>query len=709
MKTKLFAFFFIFLFQISTTYAKFSTEPIQQNGPVYFEDTPISLQEIRYLYPDLVIQRHIQELSAYLRTHRFGKSGTRTDEQKRNFDLLKTTSYKEEITMRGENGANLDLKIRILVTRYDQHILVHYELPRSNTIYVEIPPELLNYVDMDFLETHLMVENEGGRPKRLVSFSDVLLSYENFPESYRKLSIEKIDRMMKTAVMSLSYNRQLQNITESMIQDMFVKKLAFDSAVAAATNDVEPEMVQVLAHLRDKSIDFLREKVILIWTELKSKNPDVTIELAEKELLRQNKINNFVLPDDSLARVEITNIQDEYVIRILLHGSERVFLWMSSELARGKSTHFSQYMARQFREAGTDRTDGVRGRDVAILYYDKLQQSENSNQQSEVSQIRVEDHPRPANYSFAGIKANFKSIVKAPELKDQGFAIFCGVTQAGIMSAVNLIKMAIEPSYQFNWLTVGVIYVFGWGIGSIPSTYNNWVYRKASNIEPKWKQRSRQILKSATISSLYVMAISYVTGGASDLAELASVGAYGAVAAYVLDKMANIVTNSFMRTEVSQWAVIQREEGLDRHNHDIRIPFTNIVLWKTNISHGKWNTQIRANSINIGLRSPHLLGVPYGLEIYFGSYFLIKYLTLKWAELKHPTVSNKLRLRERWNLVNPFNIRFWKNIPTIINTPIRYVHNKISSKKIVMDVNELSKSTPKPHLILCRPLFNKAP
>lgn len=216
----------------------------------------------------------------------------------------------------------------------------------------------------------------------------------------------------------------------------------------------------------------------------------------------------------------------------------------------------------------------------------------------------------------------------------------------------------------------------------------------------------RQTLKASIISSLYVVAISYVIGDIKTMSDLYTTGSTALVMGYVLDRMSNVIMNSFMRTEVNQWAVILKQRSLDRTLHEVKIPFTNIILWKTPVSKAQWNQNVRSNSLNIMLRSPHLLGFPYGREVYFGSYFLVKYLTLKWAQWKHPDIAYKMRLKEKFDNINPLNIKFWKNIPTIIYSPVQVYQNKKSAKEIAEKTNEIIKSAATRPLNTCRLIFN---
>lgn len=481
MRTVIVFFLSLNLF-LTPAFARLETPDQENYSGIFTPDSPVTFHEIRYLYPDHIIQRHIAELSQYLKNHYLGTPGEApTQKNLEFFESLKSTPFIEEMEMRDPQGNSIDMNIRVRISRYQQHAIIHYELPHSNTIYVEVPPQLLNDVDMSFMDQHLMEEYGQAKPKKVVVFSDHLPSFENFLETYKKLTLDQVDRLMKSLIMSLDYNRQLTHVTEKMIQEMIQKKVFFDSIVESSTQTMDVELAAGLIQMRDKAIDYVESETHKIWNELKKTNPETPYSKAQELLLKKNKNSNFVLPDDSLARIEITTIEDEYVIRILLHGSEKVFLWLSSEMVQKNSKHFQLFLARQHMTAGTDRTDGLMGRDVVLLYFDKPPTS-TENQKT----LKVEERSKPTTIS-GKISAKSKSIFKAPQLKDQGFALFCGINQAGIMSAVNLARMAYDPTFQFNAATVAVIFVFGWGIGSVPSTYNNWVYPKVSKMEPPWK------------------------------------------------------------------------------------------------------------------------------------------------------------------------------------------------------------------------------
>ncbi len=707
--------------------------------------------EVRLSYPDQVFQSEYEKL----RTHANQFIDQLTPSQKTTFiSSLKNTPYHlniyKEVSSENLLSTGKEVLGRVLFVEHEGSLIRHYMLSSNDRLVISVNKQLLKDADMDFLERHLKEVYSKSTIAREVSitWNGFIHSQDVYTKSH-SLAAEDVDLMAKATVMSLSYNKRVHEMNESTF-DAFINGSieAEIERVNGPNRSISPETLGLILPLYNLAIEKLEDFYLTeAYEYVKGRSApnqmglEQTAELmheareaAQESFLKGlQETGNIEFHDIELGKVVLTTIDGELVYKIRPNGTEKIFLWAPKGLISADSTHLRQYISRQFIDAGTDRSDGERGRDVVLMWADELGQGPDIKTEKTTksipkvtnSSVQFNYHQRPQAWTAEYFKHYWRATYKPTSASDKKLGIYCAVLQGLVMAGVNVMKVSLGYAEAINPWTIGVIMVFGGVIGANSSTYVNWKYRKGKKTDSEFKNKAIQTAKGATISVMYSVSVGIVDNSLHSLYHIAY-------------KAYDIVMNSYGKTEFEQWAVIKREKRADLKS--VGLPYIGLkkqkfvklmnfdtgkkILVNTSeaeelvkseqaefleadserrvrnrysiglkwidVPEGKVNFQIKTQNAIIAVRSVSLM-----MQVWWvwASIPLVKYLTLKWAEKNHPDMAEKLELRQKWDnfIFNPNPKRLVSNLyrVTILKAMNTYKEKQIQSD-FVRSVNSWS-------------------
>ena len=375
------------------------------------------------------------------------------------------------------------------------------------------------------------------------------------------------------------------------------------------------------------------DEVFELYLTAERRGIELRKELGLTEFRRQVEGNEIFFEEKGLGQVEFTTINDKSVIRLVHTKTETSYLFLDEDRVPKGSKHLEQWIARQNIHAGTSRLDGMRGRDV-IVVWTKAHKFSN-----------VDSHVRPSQGGGRWWSQYWKAIKKKPSAMHWKFGVTCGLIQVAAASCISGVAYWTGASESFNYAPLVLNAVFGTGIGVGVSTYKNWIQIS--------KNRKRQVLKSSVVSIAFAALLMASTKGG----ELASSGFLTAAGITALLHIAsNVYANNWAKTEFMQWVFVKERARVDQGDYLLRIPGTQVIIatpFKTTDVYMQIHSYVPLNMTRLS----DLMGVPLAMPLLWSSIPLVQYKTLVWAEKNQPKEALEMRLREKWE--NGFG-RFFK-------------------------------------------------
>lgn len=365
------------------------------------------------------------------------------------------------------------------------------------------------------------------------------------------------------------------------------------------------------------------------------------------------------------GRVEFTGIDGVPIARVLHEPTGTAYLFIDAELIQADSPHLLQYISRLHTQSGYTRKDGLKGRDVVLVWM----------QDDRVTNVELQEKPRLLSRRYW--REYWRAIYKKPTLDNVVFGVGCGILQTIFGLAVSAAKVYIDPSAEFLMEPALLNFLFGTAIGSFSSTYRNWVL----NGDPK-----TTVLRSGMISAIYAYTLTF-----SSQAGLQSVTFMDTAGVLTNAKIwSNILANNWAKIEWTQWAKIKATERADSGVYTVPLPYLKLERdadgektarslrlkkYDFKVTERDINHQIYAYLPPQFLRTADLIGmtlslpvlgiaIPIGSIALWSSIPIVKYATLKWAEKNHPKSAAELKMREDWEkfrrLPLTFPVRVYK-------------------------------------------------
>ncbi len=279
-------------------------------------------------------------------------------------------------------------------------------------------------------------------------------------------------------------------------------------------------------------------------------------------------------------------------------------------------SHLRQIMARQVIDAGANRKDGEKGRNVVIAW-----ERNGFTPWQRGGRVTVTDfREKPVYHSRAWWKAYWYATWKMPIFRDLAFGVSLGLLQGVLMYKV--------ISYGGGTSLIPVMYTtfFGALIGTLISTYKNWTYRGTA---------LSQYVKIFSISLLFAFPV-----------EISMfISAHGLSAMLHLAVLWAMTSHVFFNGWINNlgkavWAQIPRM--VDSHRQFRKLP------WGIKIKVGDYIYQF-FYMVNWTLRSLHLVHVPHAMAIFIagmGIGALLAYLYAK--SFNFPDADEMLQAPGRW-------------------------------------------------------------
>ena len=247
-----------------------------------------------------------------------------------------------------------------------------------------------------------------------------------------------------------------------------------------------------------------------------------------------------------VGKAEVNTIDGQRFIRVVHSSTELSLLYIGAAAVSKESKHLRQFVARQLFDAGKDRTDGIFGRNVVILW-----QKYNRTTHGEF-------RAKPSPKRFEWWRQYWYATFKAPTLKSVPFAAFMAVVQGVLALLVLMFKSLLVVLNPLSWRAVKLLFTgrlhqlyaglvhffssggfallkaaafkplmvwsltvfgpvfftvgFGFVIGLFISSYKTWTYRGSV---------PSQYFKSMVISALFAYPVKIFQSGLGALASLA--------------------------------------------------------------------------------------------------------------------------------------------------------------------------------------------
>ena len=223
--------------------------------------------------------------------------------------------------------------------------------------------------------------------------------------------------------------------------------------------------------------------------------------------------SEIAVAEPGLGKAEMTLVDGRRIIRVTHARTELALMFIDARTVARDSVHLLRFIGRQFFDAGSDRKDGRRGRNVAVVWQD------------EGKSVAVDFAEKPGLISRDWLKWYWRATYKTPDRSDVLFAIAMSIIQGALAAGLGALKFALIGT-PILWAPVVFTMAFGFIIGAFISTYKNWTYRGG---------KVSQFLKSALISLAFAYPVVLFTQG---LGSLALNGAAAALHGHVLSNVA---------------------------------------------------------------------------------------------------------------------------------------------------------------------------
>lgn len=336
---------------------------------------------------------------------------------------------------------------------------------------------------------------------------------------------------------------------------------------------------------------------------------------ALDEEINGNKVE-FRDPD-GFGKAEATLIDGQRVIRLVHSASNLAIVFLDPARVAPTSKHLARFIASQHIDGGRSRTDGQKGRDLVVVWHDAH------------GQVReIKNFPRHERLTRGWWRDLRRATLQRPTAEDFWQGLLWAFVQQFSMLYVFWLKkeLGLLPVIHV-W---PAIFTFGFGLvmGTISSTYYNWVQRGSIPM---------QLLKTHIISMLFAYPVIGMTAGWESLMLLST--HVWANLSRVVNNMGKVAWQTSSRIARTN-RLITGYFTLARGVKFKRATFFNQLMY--------WINWLFGLIILIDLRNPWGWAL-YGVAAPFGYWLGVRY-----AEAHN--VPEALALRRNWETFKAFTI-----------------------------------------------------
>ena len=305
----------------------------------------------------------------------------------------------------------------------------------------------------------------------------------------------------------------------------------------------------------------------IVYLFINSESRDATFEsLSKSEFYKgwiqkmHRDLDQFVQSLEHNPDVSPDLFAEQFLERVNeFHRKHDLFSeWLQNEEEKRQKlfeTRLRKYIARQHREAGISRRDGVDGRHVVVVWKEK-------------HALKTEIFAKPERFTREWWSDGWATTYTKPTAAQVNAGVIAGLTQIPVGLIPPTLVYLFNGTSQFYWQMAALNYMFGTTIGIYGTTYSNWVN---AGKKTGFRYNLSHAMKASSISLAFSAALALwvpeiYTGGESyqflSLTTLSIVG-------YLLS---SAVFNNFLKSNVRLLPRVREKARANTYEYEMQLP-----------------------------------------------------------------------------------------------------------------------------------------